>query len=627
MAELITRSNLHGIVLMVIIPLVIPFDLKARGPDFEQCVFNFQTKYHLIDYSAIDLGERILTLNQGYHLWTTFDDFLGTPTSLLERCSVNILIRPDISGCFLKHNDNYDNYLMRSFYSRLHGESNVVIVVLGPDSECNETSPMLGGFGFLNVIVVDVHLFFLSEDYTSVQKVKRYCSTCFGEHQSVTVPQRSLIQMKRASSRGKSRENFAIGFGPVKGQPYLPCTHLYKQMCFLDPSDVGCDPNNLFLQIATLKLNITVVTTRRHYTLHGGIAMPSTYTPKHLAVSAVIEILDAFRDYYNYVSTSNMLDEMLVATNERKFMYCTKSEERQGFSFLFWITPMDQMTWLFLGTVSLVLVVLLRGEWFPVFTILMRQDCRILEKKRLLIIFIFVTIVFTYGYEGVISSFVTIPTPYFVYERLQDLVREGYQITELSRLSITSWEWDFTALCMRENISVFWESSNFYRVTEFDWEHPDEAIKQALTHANTTHLTPSSSVEALAFALYDRNQGLRCEVVQKSVIPTPVIYIFTGYYHAELSDFALRMQESGILSMFRHYSYFVLNLPFQRRLVKVQEKNEGREVAFSLTDWKILSPFLVWSGLILLTQLIGVLEIAFYNRIRIYQICIRFLIC
>jgi len=86
------------------------------------------------------------------------------------------------------------------------------------------------------------------------------------------------------------------------------------------------------------------------------------------------------------------------------FFYCTKELERKAFNFLFWAVPFDLSSWIFIGATAGIFTIIIRGQWFLIYAILMRQNCRILEQRKLLILFILATIIFTYGYEGIISS-------------------------------------------------------------------------------------------------------------------------------------------------------------------------------------------------------------------------------
>jgi len=123
---------------------------------------------------------------------------------------------------------------------------------------------------------------------------------------------------------------------------------------------------------------------------------------------------------------------MLADIEETVFIYCKCSLDRKSFSFLFWTVPLDPETWGFLLISILALIGLLKGAWFEVYAIMMRQDCRILERHKPLVFFILAAVVFTYGYEGVISSFLTIPPPIIIYDTLKELIDQNYKILGFS---------------------------------------------------------------------------------------------------------------------------------------------------------------------------------------------------
>jgi len=80
----------------------------------------------------------------------------------------------------------------------------------------------------------------------------------------------------------------------------------------------------------------------------------------------------------------------------------------------------------------------------------MRQECRILTgNRKFLIIFIATTIVLTYGYEGMISSLVTVAPPVMGYNKLKVLLDGGYKILAGDLVSLRQ----FIELFNAENIT------------------------------------------------------------------------------------------------------------------------------------------------------------------------------
>jgi len=113
--------------------------------------------------------------------------------------------------------------------------------------------------------------------------------------------------------------------------------------------------------------------------------------------------------------------QLFLKTDKRYFVFCTTKIERETLSFMFWTAPLDNWSWVALGTSVMLLIFTYRGQWVEIYSILMRQSCNILEKNKLLVIFIFAAIIFTYGYEGIVSSYLTVPPPFKAYESLREL--------------------------------------------------------------------------------------------------------------------------------------------------------------------------------------------------------------
>jgi len=147
--------------------------------------------------------------------------------------------------------------------------------------------------------------------------------------------------------------------------------------------------------------------------------------PKHFGGVANLNM----EDYNTVLGIPTFYSSQLVSiAGKRRFVYCTELSERESFSSLFWSIPMDTWSWILLGITCLSITILLRGQWFQVYSILMRQSCTILNKNRTLIIFILATIIFTYGYEGIISSLVIVPPPIKVFNTMKELLDNGYRI-------------------------------------------------------------------------------------------------------------------------------------------------------------------------------------------------------
>jgi len=190
------------------------------------------------------------------------------------------------------------------------------------------------------------------------------------------------------------------------------------------PQMIGCFSRHILIENVAAKLNYSVeyISARAlsGYAISAEFYLRTSYSA--LAITGYLPWVVWNMD----TSADNMLKQVLRRQIYSVYMYCTESLEREGFSFFFWILPFDNWTWLFLGISILTITLVVHGNWFPVFAILMRQNCGILDGRKLLMIFIIAAIIFTYGYEGIVSSFLTVQPPVKVYETLKGLLSANY---------------------------------------------------------------------------------------------------------------------------------------------------------------------------------------------------------
>jgi len=109
----------------------------------------------------------------------------------------------------------------------------------------------------------------------------------------------------------------------------------------------------------------------------------------------------------------------------------------------------------------------------------MRQSCTILNKNRVLVLFILATIIFTYGYEGIISSFVTVPSPVKVYQSLGELLENGYRIVGHH---VRASDHQLKNILRKQNISLEPQSSVYNDEPGMD----DDNITTAIIQCNAT---------------------------------------------------------------------------------------------------------------------------------------------
>jgi len=231
------------------------------------------------------------------------------------------------------------------------------------------------------------------------------------------------------------------------------------------------------------------------------------------------------------------------------------------------------------------LVLVLKGNWFGVFTILMRQSCSILNKNKILIIFMQACIVFTYGYEGIISSFVTVPSAVTVFETLESLLKADYKVDGFP-------EGNLRELFRIENITLpvnlsMTRSHSQYRTS----------LQQYRLLANfTTMLLPYTEARRFTANVLNIYSGKisNCHLVKQTTIPIPQLYYFSGEYHVNLRRIEQIMQESGILLFCHKLEVFVTSY-LNEVLLDKRESDALKPFPFSITDEKIYSIFLALS--------------------------------
>jgi len=311
--------------------------------------------------------------------------------------------------------------------------------------------------------------------------------------------------------------------------------------------------------------------------------------PKHYSAIVVL----GYTDYYFYLdlmkNTDSFYSRLLVDNVVQKFMYCAKNDEREGFDAGFWATPLDQWSWIFLGITCTVLLIQVRGDWFQIYSILMRQSCTLLQQNRTLIVFIFASIVFTYGYEGVISSLITVLPPFKTFKTIKELVDNGYKII-MDDMGFKTKE-----LLRREGINSSFESLIIHDSTTWD------RLKayRALSFCNTTVRQSIDSLDMDIQMLrewqdqYNLRSGT-CHVVSETEWRLPKWFIVYGALRFEFGKMMAHFFAAGLPSVFSNYENYITQIEFRKRRDSWMIKHsvwDETTVAFSLKDWKIVSIF------------------------------------
>jgi len=210
-----------------------------------------------------------------------------------------------------------------------------------------------------------------------------------------------------------------------------------------------------------------------------------------------------------------------------KFLFCVREEVRKSFSFFFWTTPFDEITWVFLFStiIFIYLSLAFKSDCISLFGILMRQSVNglILRKHKVLLLFILVTIVITCCYESIISGFLTVPPPVIFFQTLKELVDNGYSLWGTSRSD-------------RKILAKIFETENITSRTLdsviLDARYRANNKKFGGENCNTTKAVPESLMKEKIFEFVIRklySDEFRCHLTPDSSFRRVNLFTFLGY--------------------------------------------------------------------------------------------------
>jgi len=259
-------------------------------------------------------------------------------------------------------------------------------------------------------------------------------------------------------------------------------------------------------------------------------------------------------------------------------VYCTPGFERETFNFKFWTVPFDIGSWIGIAISVLTLVIMLKGEWFQVFAILMRQEYSALKTRKSLIVFIFMSIIFTYGYEGVISSRLIVQPPVIVVNNLKDLLDNNYKIID----AVPDAERKFVEIFKAENIPL--ERVNSSIVHTGIGQRDAEFL--LLSQCNVTKAFDAQWAKFLPIRKEYLN--VSCQSVKTTSLPLLELIRTHGFGHYRLMEMVRWLGESGILGMYRGFTNFALLLQGTIELGKLEAATRLKREPLSMNDWRIL---------------------------------------
>jgi len=381
-----------------------------------------------------------------------------------------------------------------------------------------------------------------------------------------------------------------------------PCRPLYSKRKYTQPIKIGCSDMHLLIENVAAKLNysVTYVT--------GGIVHDY-----NRVIGQIIQMpysvfvymrIQLWIVHDNKIVSDNTMKQVLRGESDYVFIYCKNSLEREGFRVTFWTIPFDKCSWILIGVSALALTILLKGNWFPVFSILMRQECRILNgRQKILVIFILVTIIFTHGYEGVVSSFLTVQPPVIKIKNLKELYADsnGYKLLAAAGSDMSSLKSVFD----RENISERLVNG----IEWLDWKEqivPDRIVHM-LVQCNRTYSIRREFVSVWKIEIKKLNDKINCNSVKESSIHSRFIHQYFGPHFLKFIAVEQIFIESGVWTHFTDFERYLEQL----RTMKKQEEagfNESLPISFTIMDWKVMSTFVGWVALLLGAALVFAAE-------------------
>jgi len=282
------------------------------------------------------------------------------------------------------------------------------------------------------------------------------------------------------------------------------------------------------------------------------------------------------------------------------------------FSFLFWIIPLDGWSWTLLGISSIILTAVLHGNWFDVFAILMRQSFTKLNSHKSFIIFILGAIIFTYGYEGVFSSFLTVPPPYVIMKTLRESFERGLKLMMVRKLDATNpVNQDIFA---GENISLSRIDDIIVPLKRFSSNKYSDTLAQ-LANCNVTYCGPDLQIMRWHAERFNSKVRIKCHFIRDTVVRLVELYTFWGDSKLALEQVTIRMMESGLWSMYHNYSDFSRDYR-TRRNQELDAYKERQPLAFDFSSRPLVSIFIVWIAVLGAAGLVMILEIMYARFIR-----------
>jgi len=321
---------------------------------YEHCTFNLAQNDGNTNMDSQDLVEGLLVQTVGFQLWTIFQIFRTSNgqfltnvnvTNFKELCSVNIVV---------SLGEGFKLNLRPIFHNRLFSTKNTFIIVLGSDLE--STYAQQYKYAFDETLGSPYFASFYLFSNTNTASVCFFCSPTYQFFRlPMNMNRRNLREIRNLSSEIVKISTDPII--PIMGaynsidndydliyvKKYL---FLYKVRRWVNPIKIGCDRDLIPIVNAANFLNVSIILMK--YTGPGMInevyIRPRVRNPvdkrHYYSMFHYYAVLLVRLYELNSPISTNTLSERsfnILEKNVERFIYCVEYEEREGFTFLFWI--------------------------------------------------------------------------------------------------------------------------------------------------------------------------------------------------------------------------------------------------------------------------------------------------
>jgi len=298
--------------------------------------------------------------------------------------------------------------------------------------------------------------------------------------------------------------------------------------------------------------------------------------------------------------------------------YCTKTDRIETFNVLFWTIPFDKYSWLLLGLSILALNIVTREneQWICLIGISLRQSDVYLHKKKILILFVLVTIVTTCCYESIISGMLTVPPRVIPFGTLKELIDNNFKIAGasgyenrivLKRIfelqNITSRDFDSVILEFPETHQYYWDPATY------------------MSYCNVSRLfqNPLEPQRIQLFINENWDPSIKCHKATETRMEFKSLFTYIGSMKSGMYQLTKFLWESGIVSMFIENELRVLNYQTQIAIGKDQYRKSNTMETMNVNDWKLISIFIGWGGLLVIGLLVFIGEYFFRTFCKFFM--------